>query len=169
MCAQSTYSINQLLGQLLDLQEQWDDSPASFNWEELRALATAGAHCYNEGNGRSFQILATDGMEHDEFHLRFLEYSLEAGFDPFRLVRLGPGEILGPVFAHESLADAAARNPWSARMQARLRDVARARFGGYVHADPRGIGVELGLIVACCRDSIPADVIKQLGNALLAV
>jgi hypothetical protein len=129
MTMQKPSDINQLVGRFLDLQEQWEDQPEKFDWPALRVLAAAGAHAYNEGNGPSFQILSVDGMQHGEFHLRFLEYSLEAGFDPFRLVQAGPGRPLVEVFAHESLANAAIENPWSAKMLACLQQFARAHAG----------------------------------------
>ncbi len=129
MGMQQPNGINQLLGQFLDLQEQWEASPGDFHWTALQALAAAGAECYNEGNGPSFQILCLDGMQHGEFHLRFLEYSIAAGFDPFKLVQTGSGPGVGPVLGHESLAEAAENNPWSARMQACLQDVARTGAG----------------------------------------
>lgn len=119
--------INRLIGIFLDLHEQWEAAPASFDWAALAALATAGAHEYNEGRGPSFHILCLDGMEHDEFHARFLDDSLAAGFDPFKLVRSSAGSAMTPVFSHDSLASAAARNPWSARMATRLQQVARER------------------------------------------
>ncbi|WP_296002016.1 hypothetical protein [Rugamonas sp.] len=121
MSMQKPNNINQLLGQLLDLQERWEEFPDAFNWPALKALAAAGADAYNEGNGPSFQILSLDGMRHDEFHLRFLEYSLAAGFDPFKLVQASSGHGLMPVFGHESLAEAATGNPWSAKMLALVK------------------------------------------------
>src|SRR5476649_3026970 len=62
--------INQLIGQFLELQEQWEDAPDHFDWAALKALAIAGAGAYNEGNGPSFQILTIDGMRHGEFHAK---------------------------------------------------------------------------------------------------
>ena len=80
MSAQQIANINQLLGQFLDLQESWESAPEDVDWDALKRLAAVGANAYNEGNGLSFQILAIDGMAHGEFHLRFLEYSVAAGF-----------------------------------------------------------------------------------------
>ena len=168
MSTQKYSDINQLLGRFFDLQDQWTESPEHFDWEALKVLAAAGADFYNEGNGLSFQILATDGIDHGEFHLRFLEYSLEAGFDPFKLVRRGSGDAVAPAFAHESLADAAERNPWSARMQARLREAARERFGSSERGSARGFGSDLALTVAYCRDSIPDDIAEKLADVTLA-
>lgn len=127
MTMQQPNNINQLLGQLLDLQERWEEAPDQFDWAALKTLAAAGAQSYNEGNGPSFQILALDGMQHGEFHWRFLEYSLDAGFDPHKLVAAGSGHGVVPVFGHESLAEAAPHNPWSARMLARVQGAAPAR------------------------------------------
>lgn len=165
---QKPIDINQLVGQYLDLQDQWQASPGTFNWEALKAVASAGANFYNEGNGPSFQILAIDGMEHGEFHLRFLEDLLEAGFDPFKLVQLGSGHGVTPVFAHESLAYAAQQNPWSARMQACLHNVARARFGSNDVDNTTAAGIDFSHAIGCCGDSIPPDVIEMRSNALLA-
>ena len=168
MNTQQTKSINQLVGQFLDLQEQWQDAPESVDWAQLKALALAGADFYNEGRGLSFHIVALDGMAHGEFHLRFLEYSLEAGFDPFKLVRPGSGQTMVPVFAHESLADAAKLNPWSARMQALLRNAARKRFGAIDVDNTRVSSLGIAQIIEACRDSIPADLFEKLAQALAA-
>lgn len=157
--------INQLLGQFLDLQEQWEEYPEHFGWDKLKALAAAGAHAYNEGNGPSFQVLAIDGMQHGEFHLRFLEYSLAAGFDPFKLALAGSGQRVAPVFGHESLADAAQNNRWSARMRACLQDLARIRFGAATTAEGLS-GAELVRTMAYCRDSFPADLLEALAARL---
>jgi hypothetical protein len=165
MNMQPPNDINRLMGQFLDLQERWEDVPENFNWEALRALAVEGAHAYNEGLGPSFQILAVDGMQHGEFHARFLDYSLAAGFDPFKLARAGSGRGVVAVFGHEALAAAAAQNSWSANMRAQLQDLARTRFGpefavaGYSHDD-------LEQTIALCGDSIPADVLERLSAAL---
>ena len=126
MSTQTHSDINYLVGEFLYLQEEWEASPDSFDWPALKALATAGATADNEGNGPSFQILAIDGMHHGEFHLRFLDYSLEAGFDPFKLVQASSGRGMAPVWGHEAMAEAALSNPWAARMQARVHEVARA-------------------------------------------
>lgn len=168
MTTQKPNEINQLIGQFLDLQEEWEDFPEDFNWAALKALATAGANAYNEGNGPSFQILAMDGMQHGEFHLRFLEYSLEAGFDPFKLVRAGSAQAAMPVFGHESLEHAAKHNHWSGKMQARLRNLARIRFDSAIELEGAGSpGADLARTIEYCRDSIPDDVFETLSNALL--
>jgi hypothetical protein len=169
MSMQKSNDINQLVGQFLDLQEQWEDFPEDFNWAALRVLATAGANSYNEGNGPSFQVLSLDGMQHGEFHLRFLEYSLEAGFDPFKLVQVGSGQAMAPVFGHESLAYAAKHNLWSGRMQACLQDLARTRFGSSIEIEGMGLSsADITRTIERCRDSIPVDVFEKLSNALLA-
>jgi hypothetical protein len=168
MTMQKPNEINQLIGQFLDLQEQWEDSPDDFNWPALRELATAGANAYNEGNGPSFQILSLDGFQHGEFHLRFLEYSLEAGFDPFKLVQASSGQAMVAVFGHESLADAAKHNLWSASMQAILQNLARKRFASAVEIEEIGLsGADLARTIESCRDSIPIDVLNRLSNELL--
>src|SRR5476649_762268 len=128
MTMQKPNEINQLIGQFLELQEQWEDDPEHFDWAALKALAIAGAGAYNEGNGPSFQILAIDGMHHGEFHARFLDYSLDAGFDPYKLVPAASGRGVVAVFGHESLAQSAQDNPWSAKMLENIQRVARRRF-----------------------------------------
>lgn len=164
MNMQPPNDINRLMGLFLDLQEQWEDFPENFNWEPLRQLAIESAHAYNEGLGPSFQILAIDGMQHGEFHARFLDYSLDAGFDPFKLVPAGSGRGVVAVFGHEALAAAALQNSWSAKMHARLQNLARTRFDlefdGTAYSDE-----DLEHIIALCGDSIPADVLKKLSAA----
>jgi hypothetical protein len=164
MDMQQPNDINRLMGQFLDLQEQWEDVQQNFNWEALRTLAIEGAHAYNEGLGPSFQILAIDGMQHGEFHSRFLDYSLDAGFDPFKLVHAGSGRGVVAVFGHEALAAAAPQNSWSAKMHARLQDLARTRFGPGFDAAAYS-SEDLEQIIAICGDSIPADVLEKLSAA----
>jgi hypothetical protein len=169
MNMQKPNDINQLVGQFLDLQEQWEDFPENFNGAALKELASAGANSYNEGNGPSFQILCIDGLQHGEFHLRFLEYSLEAGFDPFKLVLAGSGQAVTPVFGHESLAYAAKQNPWSSKMQVCLQNFARTRFGSESEIEEISLsGIDLTRTIEYCQDSIPVDVLEKLSNALLA-
>jgi hypothetical protein len=113
---------NRLVGEFMTLYEQWQDDPARFAWKDLQALARQGAQAYNEGYGPSFQILAFDGYPHAEFHERFLRFLLDAGFEPFKLVRSAAGDGQVAVFGHAGLAEAAQDNPVSARMLAMLRD-----------------------------------------------
>src|SRR5689334_2090930 len=110
-------NINGLIGEFLDLQEQWEQSPDTFDWNTLQDVATRGAGAYNEGAGPSFHMLVLDRVEHTLFHERFLEFSLQAGFDPFKRVHADDGHPQMPVFDHESLAQAAIGNASSARMQ----------------------------------------------------
>lgn len=161
MNMQKPSEINQLIGQFLALQEQWEDTPDRFDWEALKALAVAGASAYNEGNGPSFQILTIDGMRHGEFHARFLEYSLEAGFDPFKLALSASGRGLVPVFGHEALAESAGDNPWSARMLASLHSLARRRFDTEFAASAHS-KADLEHTMLYCRDSIPQDVLQKM-------
>jgi hypothetical protein len=114
-------NINRLVGEFMTLYELWEDDPARFAWEPLRALANEGALAYNEGLGPSFHILTFDGYPHGEFHERFLGYLLDAGFDPFKMVPSTSGTKLVPVFGHAGLAEAARENAFSARMQDALR------------------------------------------------
>src|SRR5471030_1859255 len=164
MTMQKPNEINQLIGQFLELQEQWEDDAVRFNWDALKSLAAAGATAYNEGNGPSFQILAIDGMHHGEFHARFLDYSLEAGFDHYQLVPAASGRGVVAVFGHESLAQSAQDNPCSARMLETIQRVARRRFdtefvpSAYTKA-------ELEETLRHCRDSMPKDVAEKLAAA----
>jgi len=160
--------INQLIGRFLELQEQWEDAPDHFHWDALKALAAAGANAYNEGNGPSFQILTIDGMRHGEFHAKFLEYSLQAGFDPFKLVPSASGRGVVAVFGHEALAAAAQDNPCSARMLASLHSLARRRFEAELMS-PTYSRADLERTLLYCRDSIPTDVFEKLTSASMAL
>src|SRR5471030_3520468 len=168
MTMQKPNEINQLIGQFLELQEQWEDDAVRFNWDALKSLAAAGATAYNEGNGPSFQILAIDGMHHGEFHARFLDYSLEAGFDPFKLALAGSGRGVVPVLGHESLALSAQEHPWSAKMLAQLHDLARRRFDTEF-APSAHSKAELEQTLLHCRESIPPDVAEKLAAAAAAL
>ena len=168
MSAQQIANINQLLGQFLDLQESWESAPEDVDWDALKRLAAVGANAYNEGNGLSFQILAIDGMAHGEFHLRFLEYSVAAGFDPFKIVSKGVGTAVGPVFPHEAVAYAAEPNPWAAKMQASLQALARRRFGRGEGEGASWSEIDIAHLIECCGDSIPAEVLENLSPALAA-
>lgn len=164
MSMQKPNEINQLIGQFLELQEQWEDHPDHFDWEALKGLAAAGAAAYNEGNGPSFQILTIDGMHHGEFHARFLEYSLAAGFDPFKLAQAASGRGVVAVFGHEALAVSAEDNPWSAKMLAALHSLARRRFDAeFVPAAYSKANLEQTILY--CRDSIPKDVLDKMSEA----
>src|SRR5471030_1100706 len=168
MTMQKPNEINQLIGQFLELQEQWEEDPEHFNWAALQTLAIAGAGAYNEGKGPSFQILTIDGMHHVEFHARFLDYSLEAGFDPFKLALAGSGRGVVAVFGQESLAWSAQDNPWSARMLAVLHDLARRRFDSeFVPSAYTRTALEQTLLY--CRDAIPKDVVEKLAAAATAL
>jgi hypothetical protein len=164
MNMQPPNDINRLMGLFLDLQEQWEDQPEHFNWEALRKLAVEGAEAYNEGLGPSFQILAIDGMQHGEFHARFLDYALDAGFNPFKLVHAGSGRGVVAVFGHEALAEAAAHNGWSAKMHARLQSLARIRFDAELE-DAAHSKEDWERSIAMFGDSIPADLLGKLSVA----
>lgn len=109
-------NINALIGEFLDLQEQWQEAPASFDWNALQEVAVRGATAYNEGAGPSFHMLVLDGVQHTEFHARFMEYLLAAGFEPHKELYADEGHQHMPVLDLESLARAAESNPYSARM-----------------------------------------------------
>lgn len=161
--------INRLIGEFTDLQERWELDAGGFDWSRLAALAAQGANAYNEGAGPSFHALALDGVQHSEFHERFLAESLRAGFDPFELAHPGTNVPPVPVVDHADLADAARSNPSSARMRASLMELARARFTPFVEearsgkATPSPAWLEL---VEACAESIPLDLLEQIAPEL---
>jgi hypothetical protein len=151
----STQDINRLVGEFMDLYQEWEEAPSGYDWERLSSLAGNSAESYNEGRGPSFYILAFDGYPQAEFHERFLGYLLDAGFDPFKTVHAADGVNYVAVFNHEGLAEAATTNPVAARMMERLRGMARQRL---VAAD----AAQRQRIILLCQDSIPADVLKEM-------
>ena len=155
--------VNRLICEFADLQESWENHPETFDWGQLQELARRGAHAYNEGRGPSFHALALDGVDHREFHERFLLYLLQAGFDPFRLARPGSGVAHVPVIDHASLADA-----WSARMRAILMEIAGARFAPLAEeaGKPGGISREAYEMVDACAESIPLDLLERIAPEL---
>ncbi|MFZ6645247.1 hypothetical protein ACO0LO_06000 [Undibacterium sp. TJN25] len=157
----ATQDINRLIGDYLYLEERWQDDPSRFPWMELEALAKAGASAYNEGKGLSFHLLALDGMQHAEFHEKFLAYSLAAGFDPFKVVFTGNGLNLTTVINHRGLAESAQSNPASASMQEMLRQKARQRFVAEGASGYRSLE-EMASAIVLCADSIPEDLMEQL-------
>ncbi|HYD82376.1 MAG TPA: hypothetical protein VEC06_21440 [Paucimonas sp.] len=169
------HEINRLIGEFMELLEKWQHDPGAFDWGALRTLAHRGAAAYNDGGGPSFHALALDGVEHGEFHERFLEYSLEAGFDPFKLSRLGSASAELPVIDHAGLADAARVNPSSARMRAALMELARARFGTLAErgetqgeSDPSGATAALRRTAIACSESLPSDLLEGIAPDLAA-
>lgn len=161
--------INRLIGEFVDLQEQWESEPDGFDWNRLQALAQRGAHAYNEGSGPSFHALALDGVQHSVFHERFLGYALQAGFDPFKLVRPGSGVTEIPVIDHASLAEATLSNPSSARMHASLMELARARFTPLTQEAQSGtqqLSAESFHLIEACAESIPLDLLEQIAPEL---
>lgn len=153
-------SINLLIGEYSDLQEMWESRPESFDWTKLDALARKGVHAYNEGAGPSFHALALDGIQHSEFHERFLDSLLKAGFDPFKLARPGTGVAPVPVIDHAGLAEAAFSNPSSARMRAALMEAAHQRFSSL--ADDGRLSQDAYEQVEACAESIPLDLLNRL-------
>jgi hypothetical protein len=160
-------NINQMIGEFISLQEQWEEDPERFDWSALQALAQHGALAYNEGAGPSFHSLMLDGPTHGEFHERFLAYSLASGFDPFKQVRMNSGSRAMPVISHESLAAAALENPYSARMRTALMEVARQRFSaqGFAATMPEE---DLASLIKNSHESIPHEILAQLAPSLAA-
>lgn len=163
------YEINRLIGEFTDLQEAWQRAPADFDWNALQRLAEKGASAYNDGAGPSFHSLALDGVDHGEFHERFLAYSVEAGFDPFKLTQVGSTSAPLPVIDHADLALAARVNPSSARMHASLMSLARMRFEALGQAMRDGApepvpGMRQAAIA--CAESLPLDLLQQIAPEL---
>jgi hypothetical protein len=162
--------INRLIGEFADLQEQWESAPDAFDWAALQALAGKGALAYNEGAGPSFHALALDGAQHSAFHERFLAYSVEAGFDPFKLAATGSGTPELPVIDHAGLADDALSNPSSARMRASLMELARARFeplAQEIQAGKPKSSSQLFRVVEACAESVPLDLLERIAPELI--
>lgn len=155
-------NINRLIGEFVDLQEEWERDFAAFDWKRLEALAQRGAQAYNEGSGPSFHSLALDGVVHSEFHERFLAFSLAAGFDPFKVVHPGSGSAMVPVIDHSGLAESAEVNASSARMRKTLLEMARERFASLADA-PRA---DMLPVVEACAESIPADLLARIAPEL---
>lgn len=159
-----TPNINGLIGQFMDLQEEWEARPADFAWPSLEALAGQAALAYNEGMGPSFHALVLDGIEHGEFHERFLHYLLQAGFDPFRLLGLDDAHSAAPPISHASLAASARNNAASARMRQMLMDQARTRFAPLLQgpgADDVAHAVLREMALAS-QDSLPGEILALL-------
>ncbi|HZW13669.1 MAG TPA: hypothetical protein VFF81_10825 [Noviherbaspirillum sp.] len=170
MDQQDDIEINSLTGEFLAGAEEWEGDPRAFSWDRLRLLAQKAAHAYNEGRGPSFHALALDGVAHNEYHFRFLQYSLQAGFDPFRLASSGTGSLPGPVINHEDLAEASLANPWSEQMRNLLFEEARRRFPQLTTADGAAGRVtedELRIIGACAA-SIPRELLERVSADLLS-
>lgn len=162
--------INRLIGRFTDLQEQYESEREAFDWALLQALARQGAHAYNEGAGPSFHALAIDGTQHNEFHERFLAYSLQAGFDPFKLARAGNSMPEIPVIDHAELAEEARANPSSARMRVVLMEVARGRFAPLAEEIQSGKpnpSPWLVRVVDACVESIPVDLLEEIAPELV--
>ena len=163
-------SINELVGALFDLQEEWETDPASFNWGKLKELARKGAHAYNEGAGPSFHALVLDGVCHTEFHDRFLRYSIDAGFDPFMLVRSGSGNHTSPVISHDSLLQASRVNEISHGMRTVLLDIARHRFSRLRQNDIKNASdpssAHFYAVIQACSDSFPLEMLNEAAPEL---
>ncbi|MEN3366968.1 MAG: hypothetical protein V7606_4242 [Burkholderiales bacterium] len=170
MNARDPNQINRLIGRFTDLQEQWESNPGAFDWSLLQGLAQEGAHAYNEGAGPSFHALAIDGAQHTMFHERFLAYSLQAGFDPFKLSRAGTETAEIPVIDHASLAEEAESNASSARMRATLMEIARSRFAPLaeeIRAGKPNSYPWLMRVVEACAESIPVDLLEEIAPELV--
>ena len=157
--------INRLIGRFADLQEVWENDPPSFDWALLQVLSRDGACAYNEGSGPSFHALAIDGVAHSEFHERFLAYSLQEGFDPFKLARVGSRTLELPGIDHATLAEEARSNPCSARMRAALMEVARPRFEPLAQDIERGkpkSSLWMFRVAEACAESIPLDLLERI-------
>lgn len=164
-----TVDINRLIGEFMDLQEAWEVAPAEFDWSTLEALAREGAHAYNEGAGPSFHALTLDGVEHTKFHERFLDFLLQAGFDPFILLSAGSATAPLPVIDHADLAEAALSNRSSAQMRASLMALASVRFEPLLKDVQAGEKLETSPMYAAflaCTESMPEDLLLRIAPEL---
>lgn len=165
MVQQAHPDINRLIGVFMDLQETWERDRDALDWEAFETLAREGANAYNEGAGPSFHSLALDGVQHSEFHARFLGSLLNAGFDPFMLVSAGSGRNAVPVIDHADLAQAAGWNPSSAQMRSSLMTLARTRFEPLLQAVESGdASAAFALLdaVKACAESVPDDLLRRI-------
>jgi len=163
-------AISRLVVRFVELQERWENDAQEFEWSALQSLAQEGAEAYNEGAGPSFHSLALDGIQHTEFHERFLLESLHAGFDPFKVVCAGSGTSEIPVLDHSGLAEDAQWNASSTRMRATLMDIGRARFEKL--AEEMNIGKSpvptwLIKVLEACASSIPIDLLERIAPELI--
>ena len=168
MSSRDPDAVTRLIGEFSDLLEAWEEHRETFDWTKLEVLARNGVHADNEGAGPSFHALALDGVQHTEFHERFLSHLLEAGFDPFKLARPGSGVAPVPVINHASLADAAFSNPSSARMRAALMELARERFAVLAEEIQKNgrISPDAYEVVEACAESIPLDLLERIAPEL---
>lgn len=162
-------SINNLVGEFMDLQEAWENDPGGFDWSKLDAIVQQGAQAYNEGNGPSFHSLALDGVRHSIFHERFLSALLAAGFDPFKLASAGSeGEPI-PVIDHAVLAESAELNASSARMRDALMERARQVFEPLAQEAEAGRDPSTHPLFAqlrACAESVPVDLMQRIAPEL---
>ncbi|TFW09887.1 hypothetical protein E4K72_03700 [Oxalobacteraceae bacterium OM1] len=173
MTQSHTADVNALVARFTELQERWEGNPDQFSWEALQELASAGAHAYNDEAGPSFHALVLDGVPHTAFHERFVRFSLDAGFDPFRLGTAGATQsTVRALLDHAALAQAAASNPASARMHAMFLEQARQRFGPMVEQARAGNAdamESLQPVFTACAESIPSEllavVVPELARA----
>jgi hypothetical protein len=137
----------------------------------LHALAREGASAYNNQAGPAFHALALDGMQHNEFHERFLGYSLDAGFDPFKVGKGASADAWFPVIDHQTLEEAARGNPFSTRMHERLKEIASLRF------EPLAKDIEQGAdkfshpmfrAAEACTESIPVGLLARIAPELVS-
>jgi len=163
--------INSLIARFMQLHEAWQSDPAGADWASLQALGREGARAYNENGGPSFHALVLDGVQHGEFHERFLAYSLDAGFDPFKVEKGASDAAWLPVIDHANLAEAATSNPSSARMHESLRRLAGERFEPLAQQVEQGAAkFELPLFWAAeaCAESIPKELLMRIEPSLVA-
>jgi hypothetical protein len=166
---QHAVDINRLIGEFMDLQEAWEIAPADFDWNALEALAREGAHAYNENAGPSFHALTLDGVEHTAFHERFLDFLLQAGFDPFILASAGSATAPLPVIDHADLAEAARSNQSSARMRTSLMALASVRFEPLVNDALAGKRLDASPLYAAflaCTESLPEELVLRIAPEL---
>lgn len=166
MSQSHTADVNALVTRFTDLQEQWEREPDHFQWDALQELARAGAHAYNDGAGPSFHALVLDGVPHSEFHENFVRFSMEAGFDPFRVGSAGASQnAMRALLDHAALAQAAAGNPASARLHAMFLEHAQQRYAPMVEQVRGGnadVAAQLRPVFTASAESIPRELLAAV-------
>lgn len=117
--------VEPLLIEWRELKDAWERSPAGADWQRLRLLAERSAVIRERGSGETLARKAMSLEEPDVFHEKFLEYLIEAGFDPFD----AEGQPGGAPLDHGLLLSQSSQgNESSRRMKARCDQLARVKF-----------------------------------------
>lgn len=127
--------IEPLMSEWLRLKGHWQASPGKADWQGLRALARQAALTRGRETGEAMPRRAFGGAP-DVFDEKFLEYLIEAGFDPFET----RGERSAAALDHAALLAASERGNESARRMRALCDrAARLKFSPLFGARARRV------------------------------